>query len=602
MTTPFNFSQAPFDCLNVAERQRLAEHIDISYFPQGTCLHEPGSTVDTLYVVLKGLVVEEGNGEVLAYHGPQDSFDSRAMLSGFTQHRLSAVEDTLLFCLPRAEVLAFTQSNPLFGAFFYQEVAARLAALANRPLQGQLQGMLMARVDSAYLSPAYWLESEDSVLEAARVMQKHHATCVLVYSTEGPGIFTRSELRDFVISGRSAADTPIGPLARRPLVTIDADAYLYNAQLLMAQHTIQRLVVTREGLVIGVLEQVELLSFLSNQSHIVLAQIERADSIQELIAANRSMDDLIAALHRSGVKVTLIADLLCQLRRHMLRRVFSLLAPADMLNHVCLLVLGSEGRGEQILKTDQDNALLIEDGYTHPDLADICERFSQTLMTLGYPPCPGGIMLNRPEWCCEQSAMRERLQEWMRHADGDNVMRLAIWADACAIAGQAELLESLRLDSLPELDGGFLARFALPVLQFDVPLNLFSRLVAEAGDRRDRLDVKKGGIFPLVHGVRSLAIKAGIHTANTFERIDALVGQQILPNDMAQDLRETLAFLQALRLQHGLISLAQDRPVDNLIDPEALSTLDRDLLKDALGVVKRFRQLITHHFQLQRLS
>jgi CBS domain-containing protein len=314
------------------------------------------------------------------------------------------------------------------------------------------------------------------------------------------------------------------------------------------------------------------------------------------------MDDLIAALHRSGVKVTLIADLLCQLRRHMLRRVFSLLAPADMLDHVCLLVLGSEGRGEQILKTDQDNALLIEDGYTHPDLADICERFSQTLMTLGYPPCPGGIMLNRPEWCCEQSAMRERLQEWMRHANGDSVMRLAIWADACAIAGRAELLESVRLDTLPELDGGFLARFALPVLQFDVPLNLFSRLIAEAGDRRDRLDVKKGGIFPLVHGVRSLAIKAGIHTANTFERIDVLVGQQILPNDMAQDLRETLAFLQALRLQHGLISLAQDRPVDNLIDPEALSTLDRDLLKDALGVVKRFRQLIAHHFQLQRLS
>lgn len=602
MTTPFSFNQAPFDCLNAAERERLARHIDISYHAQGVCLHEPGSTVETLYVVLKGLVIEEHQGETLAYYGPQDSFDSRAMLSGFTQHRISAAEDTLLFCLPRAEVLSLTQSNPLFGAFFYQEVAARLAALANRPLQGQLEGMLMARVDAAYLSPAHWLESEESVLSAATLMQKHHATSVLVYSMEGPGIFTRSELRDFVISGRQAADTPIGPLARRPLITIDADAYLYTAQLLMAQHTIQRLVVTRDGLVIGILEQVELLSFLSNQSHIVLAQIERADSLVELLAASRSMDDLILALHRSGVKVSMIADLLCQLRRHLLKRVFALLAPPDMLNHVCLLVLGSEGRGEQILKTDQDNALIIEDGYTHPDLPYICERFTQTLISFGYPPCPGGIMLSSPEWCCEQSEMRSRLQDWMRHASSENVMNLAIWADACAIAGRADLLDTLRLSELPEMDATFLSRFALPVLQFDIPLNLFSRLVVEAGARHDRLDIKKGGIFPLVHGIRSLSVKTGIQAANSMQRIDALVGRQVLPSDMAQDLRETLGFLQSLRLQHGLQSMAREQTVDNLIDPELLSTLERDLLRDALGVVKRFRQFIHHHFQLQRFA
>lgn len=602
MTTPFNFEQAPFDCLNTAERQRLEQSVDIGYFPQGTCLHEAGSSVDTLYVVLKGMVSEHAEGEVLGYYGPHDSFDSRAMLSGYAQHRLVATEDTLLFCLPRNLVLELTQRNPVFGAFFYQEVAARFAVLANRPLQGQLQAMLMNRVDSAYLSPARWLESEDTVLTAAELMRRHHATCMLVYSASGPGIFTRSELRDFVISGAPAATTPVGPLARRPLVTIEADAYLYHAQLLMAQHTIQRLVVTREGLVIGILEQVELLSFLGNQSHIVLAQIERAETVVELLAANRSMEELIALLHRSGVKVTLIADLLCQLRRHLLGRLFSLLAPAGVLEHVCLLVLGSEGRGEQILKTDQDNALLIEDGYAHPELEAVCEQFSQTLLSFGYPPCPGGIMLNQADWCCHVTSMRGQILDWMHRADAENVMRLAIWADAQAIAGDASLLDAARLDTMPELDAAFLARFALPVLQFDVPLNLFSRLVTDAGTERDRLDIKKGGIFPLVHGIRSLAVKAGVHATNTFQRIDALVGLQLLPLDLAQDLRETLAFLQGLRLQHGLQRLAQGQTVDNLIDPDMLSTLERDLLKDALGVVKRFRQLISHHFQLQRLS
>lgn len=603
MSTPFDFSHAPFDCLTDVERQRLAKHVDIAYFPDGECLHEAGSVVETLYVVIKGLVAEQEDGEPLGYYGPADSFDSRSMLGGTAQHRFAAAEDTLVFCLPRAIVLELTQRNPVFGAFFFQQVADRFAALANRPLQGQLQAMLMSRVDSAYLSPALWLDASDSVLDAAKLMKEHHATSVLVRDPEQrPGIFTRSDLRDFVISEKPAATTPLGPLARRPLHMITADDYLYRAQLEMASHTIQRLVVTRGDEVVGVLEQVELLSFLSNQSHIVLAQIERAASIDDLKAANASMDELIGLLHGNGVKVTMIADLLSELRRHLLGRLFTLLAPAEMLPHVCVLVLGSEGRGEQILKTDQDNALLIEDGYDDPRLREVCERFTQTLLAFGYPPCHGGIMLNQADWCCEQRTMRANLLRWIRSASAENVMRLAIWADARPIAGREDLLEAVRLDTLPELDAAFLSRFALPVLQFDVPLNFLSRLVVDAGSDRDRLDIKKGGIFPLVHGLRSMALRAGLHTSNSFRRIEELQAVRLLPAQLAQDLRETLVFFLGVRLQHGLAALGAGRRPDNLIDPAALSTLERDLLKDALGVVKRFRQHVESHFQLQRIS
>jgi CBS domain-containing protein len=602
MAASFDFSHAPFDCLTPAERQQLGAHVDIAYFPQQSCLHEARSPVESLYVVIKGLISEHDEGEVLGYYGPQDSFDARAMLSGQAQHRLMAVEDTLVFCLPRDLVLSLTQRNPVFGAFFYQDVAARFAVLANRPLQGQLQSMLMSRIDTAYLSKALWMDANDTVLAAARQMQKHHASCVLIHRTDGPAIFTRSDLRDFVISEQTAATTRLGPLAKAPLRTIEADAFLYQAQLLMTTHTVQRLVVTRQGEVIGILEQVELLSFLANQSHIVLARIERAESLDELMAANRNMEELVATLHRNGVKVRQIADLLSELRRHLLARLFTLLAPAEVLEHVCLLVLGSEGRGEQILKTDQDNALLIEGGYSHPSLAEICQRFNETLLAFGYPTCPGGIMLNQPDWCCEVSVMRKHLLSWMRAAHADNVMRLAIWADARPVAGQSRLLDQVSLAAMPELDGAFLSRFALPILQFEVPLSMFSRLVLGAGAERDRLDVKRGAIFPLVHGVRSLAVQAGMGACNSFERIDLLEAQKLLPTPLAQDLRETLSFFHMLRLQHGLNLVAQGRAPDNLIDPAALSSLERDLLKDALGVVKRFRQLIEHHFQLARIA
>lgn len=603
MTTAFDFNDAPFDCLTQAERERLVRHVDIAYFSAGEALHEAGSPVDTLYVVIKGRVHEIDDGDPVGDYGPRDSFDSRSMLGGLAQRRFVAVEDTLVFCLPRKVVLDLTQRNSVFGAFFYQQVAARFAALANRPLQGQLQSMLMTRVEAAYLTPALWLDASDPVLAAARLMKQHHASSVLINDpTEGPGIFTRTDLIEFVISEQDAAVSPLGPLARRPLQTIQSSDFLYLAQLKMTTHTVQRLVVMRGNEITGVLEQVELLSFLSNQSHIVLAQIERAGTLEELKAASTSMDELIGLLHGSGIKVTLIADLLCELRRHLLARTFSLLAPPEVLAHTCLLVLGSEGRGEQILKTDQDNALLIDDGFEHPALESICQKFTSALLDFGYPPCPGGIMLSRPEWCCTRSQMRHRLLDWIRSASAENVMRLAIWADARAISGKAELLDEVRLSALPELDTPFLARFALPVLQFDVPLNMFSRLTTDAGSARNRLDLKKGGIFPMVHGVRSMAIQAGIHETGSLARIDELLARRLLAPEFAQDLRETLVFLQGLRLKHGQLALHAGRNADNLIDPAALSTLERDLLKDALGVVKRFRQHIEHHFQLQRIS
>ena len=132
--------------------------------------------------------------------------------------------------------------------------------------------------------------------------------------------------------------------------------------------------------------------------------------------------------------------------------------------------------------------------------------------------------------------------------------------------------------------------------QFATPINLFSRLITQAGSKS--LDIKKGGIFPLVHGLRSLALEYRLDARNSYQRLQQLIDLHHLPESFGRDLSESLAFLQGLQLKAGLRQLAMDKPVDNLIDPAALTTLERELLKDSLGVVKQFRQLISHHFRL----
>ncbi|TJZ66404.1 DUF294 nucleotidyltransferase-like domain-containing protein [Chitiniphilus eburneus] len=601
MPARFDFSRPPFDCLTEIERSEFDEVMDLEYFAAGETVIGPDQEVDALYVTMKGGVVEAGSDDPAAYRSGAP-FDTRALVAGRGTSHLVAQEDSILFRIPRDTVLALTRRNPMFGAYFYQDVAKRLAFLAHRPFQRELQSLWMARVRQAPVGEPRWLDDRASVLDAACAMRQHHVTSVLVRGAEGVGIFTQSDLRNAVIDGVDTRSEAVALRARYELHTVEEDDFLYQAMLTMTHHGIQRVVVTREGEVVGVLEQIDLLAFLSNHSHLVAAQIERAATLDELRQAARDMERMVTLLHGQGVKVTLIAELVSELHHKLLARLFAMVAPPNALAHVCLLLLGSEGRGEQIMKTDQDNALLIEDGYRHPDLPAAAARFNELLVEFGYPPCPGGVMLSNPRWRQEIGPFKRQLEQWMDHPDGENAMNLAIWQDATPIAGRTDLYEQVRMHFTRWFaqDGGLLARFALPVEQhFDTPRPLLAQLWG--AEQRDALDLKKSGIFVIVHGARSLALEAGVIGANTYRRLDALARGGHLDKQQARDLAEALAFLQALHLGHALRQVQEGKPVDYRIAPNELTTLENDLLKDTLAVVKRFRAHLRHHFQLDTL-
>lgn len=600
----FDFSHSPFDDLNTNERELVTQAIDIEYFPSGTPIITVDAPVDAFYVLIKGAVAEQRDNEIVSAYGVNDSFDTRSLISGRANAQITALEDTLAFRIPRAVILTLTERNPLFGAYFFQDVAKRLSALAHRSHQQAVQSMMLARVEQAFIREPFWLDENATVLDAAQLMRNSRTTSILVRTCDGrTGIFTQSDLRNFVIDGRSAKTVKVAELAHYELLTVDASDPIHYAILIMTRHSIQRVVVTRDGAVIGVLEQVELLAFITHNSHLVTAQIERAQSIEDLHQAWCNTDQLIATLHQNGIKVTLIAELMGVLRHKLHERIFSLLAPAEMFAHVCLLALGSEGRGEQILKTDQDNALVIEDGYTHPDLADICRKFSETLIEFGYPRCQGDIMVSNPFWQRSVTSYKKLINDWIDNASGDSIMQLAIWSDARPVCGQHTLFKEVHGYLLRNLsrNDSFLARFAQPIEQFDTPLDFFSRLVTNKGKDRSQLDLKKGGIFPLVHGLRSLALEAGLEVNNSYKRIDALAQKDILTPVMAQDLAESLAFLQGLQLKYGLQKLAVGQPMSNLVDPRQLTTLERDLLKDTFAVVKAFKQKLRTRYRMYAL-
>ncbi|WP_028534938.1 putative nucleotidyltransferase substrate binding domain-containing protein [Paludibacterium yongneupense] len=600
--TRFDFSQPPFDCLTPGERQQLEAAADIVFFAEDAEVMAPGQPVDTLYIVIKGIVREMNGDELIAVFRERDTFDSRALIAGETRHRFFVHEQTLAFALPRAAVLALTEQNTRFGAFFYAGVASKLDAMSQQSGNRETQTLLTARVGDLSLRAALRLDAHATVLDAACAMKRHKVKSLLVSRGGETGIFTVSDFRDIIINGTDTA-MPLAGLAHWPVIACRRDDYLFDALLTMTRHNIQRLaVVDDDGAAVDILEQVDLLAYFSNHSHLIAQRLERAENLDELEAAAAQITRLVQILAGSGLAVSPLGRLLQALNARLFERTWRLLAPPALYGASCLLVMGSEGRGEQLLKTDQDNALILRDGNGIDASAVVTatSAFSDALTRFGYPPCPGGVMLYRPEWRLEVGAWRERIRRWVYAPDGEAMMQLAIFVDAQPVAGDASLLAECRryLETCMRDDSAWFSRFARAVEQFDTPLGLFAQLLTREQDGRATIDLKKGGIFAIVHGARALALETGLAESNTFDRLQGLVRQGVLEAELGADLAEALAFMLKLRLTQGLAAIERGKPSGNLIVASELSSLERDLLKEALAVVKRFRALLRHHFHL----
>jgi CBS domain-containing protein len=276
-------------------------------------------------------------------------------------------------------------------------------------------------------------------------------------------------------------------------------------------------------------------------------------------------------------------------------------APPELIANSCLIVMGSEGRADQVLRTDQDNGLILRDGFECEGLDEIAQQFTDGLIAIGYPPCPGGVMVSNPAWRRPLSSWREQIRAWITAPDEQALMNIAIFCDAAPVAGDPGLLEAAkgRLFELAGEEKAFCARFAKAIETFDVPLGIFSSIVVERGEHKDQLDLKKGGIFPVVHGVRALALEHRLTETNTCDRIGRLEELALFDREFATNLAEAYSFMLGLRLQARIAKLKLEQPLDDFIRPFELNRFERDLLKDSLVIVNKLRELVRYHFNLK---
>lgn len=614
MTDKFDTSLPPFDRLTSTEQHTLRNALDVVYFRAGETVITAGDECHQLYIIIKGNIEEysvtssppattqtppdkQQHKETFAHYANDDLFDVSAQLKGQSRHAFKACEDTICYALPRELFVQCYQNNSQFAAYFDTDLTKRQALLEEAHHQQNLAEFILTKIDDDNIQPCLVVPHDTSLLAVTQQMKNKEldAAFVILNSLPQYGIVTRTDLLHATLLDGHSHDTPVSNIATTPVVSVNKGDYLFNAMLAMTRQKVKRVQVCDSNSVVGMLDLTQVLSLFSTHSHVLTLRIARAETIEELALAANSQQTLVETLFNNGIRTLFVMELIAAVNEQIIEKAFKLIVPTHLQPHCCLVVMGSEGRGEQILKTDQDNALIIEDGIDWPDCDAIMAQLTHTLQQLGYPLCPGNVMVSNPHWVKPLRGWLQHITQLCRHGDPDSMMGLAILADSHAVAGNQALLTPLQACLHQHLadQERLLSTFTRPALQFSIPLTLFGNL--KAG--KHGLNIKQGGIFPIVHGIRALALEHNISPNNTFDRIAALTAQRVLEQRTADNLSEALKLFIKLRL-HQQLSQQKDGQQHH-IDISTLSRAERDVLRHSLHVVKKFKEWLGYHYQIR---
>lgn len=597
MPKAFDAANPPFDRLTRHEVETLRAALDIVYFRPGESIIDQGASSQALFVIIKGTIEERDGTDLLALLGPKDSFDSRALVHGKSGHAFIAREEALCYSAPRNTVLGLIQNNPRFASFFYGDIARKLDEFVRDEDEQRHGSMMRARISELFLHPAAFIDADGTVEAAGRKMQEINSNALFVSDGDRTGIITGMNLSKAVVLKCQSTQTSVRDLAHFDLVTLRPDDFVSSALVLMTKLNKRRIAIRDDERFVGILEDIDVLGFLAGSAQVIAGRIERATNQDDLAAVARQTAAQVRTLRRQGIDVELIGEIVSDLNQRLFSRLFDLVAPADVRARGCLMVMGSEGRGEQTARTDQDNGLILSRAIEQGELDKFRAAFSGALADFGFPPCPGHVMVSNPAWSKTLSDYTVDIRNWLALPDDTAHLNVAILFDARCVAGDPTLLTEVKTKLIEMARGeqAFLAHFAQAIDLFPTPIGLFKNLITSAGNG-DAIDLKKGGLFPIVHGVRSLALEHGLVETATDKRIGRLRDLGVLHAEFARELHQAFNFMLMLRLDGQLAESAG--ATGTLIRPSSLSSMERDLLRDAFYVVKKFREFIRHHFNL----
>ena len=393
-----------------------------------------------------------------------------------------------------------------------------------------------------------------------------------------------------------------------PLRAINHQAMVFEAMMTMMQYDIKHLPVSDDtGHIIGILSNRELLSAQGQSPVFMLRKMSRAETLDDIIHQHQQLPGLVKGLINNGATASNINHLITAVSDAVLKKVmgFALKELGPPPCEFVFMILGSEGRGEQTLKTDQDNAIIFED-VNEKQLPEVNQYFLELgqnvcakLDAAGYQFCRGDVMARNPKWCQPLGTWKEYFLKWIHAAEAEDLLQASIFFDFRGGYGDARLTDALR-QHLHEAIGrwsGFLRYMTENALYFKPPLGFFRNFVVESkGEHRNKFDIKSA-MMPIVDFARIYALKHGIEATNTMDRLHQLTLNQVLTREEYDELEKAYSFLMQLRfVRQVTAAMDQKTAPDNFINPKRMTHIEQTMLKEIFKRIEKFQAKMNFEF------
>ncbi len=624
---PFFAAHAPFDRMEQTHLLWMLERMKLAYYAQGEVIVSPEQGVVERFLVIKqGMVQGEQNvadaseADTWLELSEGECFPLGALLA----HRsvagvYRAAKDTFCYELPVEDFHTLLGLSAPFRDFCTRRIA-NLLEHSKQVIQAQFtqssagQQSLTSPLSAIIRRAPVTCAPQTSVRDVLKLMQESRIGSMVAVDDAGRplGILTLPDVLARIALPQIDLDQPVISVMTRQLTALPPQALAHEAALVMAKQGFRHVLVVENERLVGLVSEKDLFALQRVGLRQIGSAIRHAQGLEDLQQSAADIRSMAHNMMAQGVAAEQLTQFISTFNDLLTARIieleFATSHPAMTADRLCWIALGSEGRFEQTLSTDQDNALIftVPEGMTADQVREqmlpVARRINETLALCGFPLCRGNVMASNPQWCLSLEEWRGIFLNWITNGAPEALLHASIFFDFRSLYGAHALAEELRLwlARVASNNSRFLHQMAENAMRIRPPLGVVRDFVL---GKENRLDLKLNGITPFVDAARIFSLATEVTQTSTIQRLRQSAAALYIPVTEVDSWINAFLFIQMLRLRHHYeVSVHQKgvdtQALDNLIDPALLNELDRRILKEAFRQARKVQTRLALNYQL----
>ncbi|GGB59261.1 DUF294 nucleotidyltransferase-like domain-containing protein [Shewanella inventionis] len=605
---------APFDQLPEHVLIDVAKSVEISYYRTDSMIVNFNDRITELYMIRSGVVeLYRRKGELYNRLDQGQLFGQMGLLTNNkVRFPAKAVKDTLVYCIPESVFNDLCENYDDFADFVEAEDTTRLKQAVKGKTE-DANALTTSKVKTLVTREPVILPCNSTIQAVAQIMTEENISAVLIndpdiedqQDSSFVGIITEHDLCAKVIAAGVNVDSPISQVMSTELISLDHNAYIFEAMLLMLRNKIDHLPILKNKIPIGLIEVADIIRYESQNSLLFVSSIFQQKSCEDLVLLSSQLKNCFVRMVNEDANSHMVGRAMSEIGRNFKQRLLELaeekFGPPPV--PYCFLALGSMARDEQLMVTDQDNAIILDNSYNaavHGEyFAKLADFVCDGLAACGYSYCTGDIMASNPEYRKTRSEWEACFGDWIEKPNPQALLNCSIFFDLTGVYGRVKWAEQLNAFILNKAkkNNHFLACMAHNALNRTPPLGFFKDFVMEKDGRHNNsINLKRRGTAPLADLIRVHALAIGSQSQNSFERLEDIIDAGILPTSKAEDLQHAMELISLVRLRHQSSDIESGIEPDNNIEPENMSDFERRNLKDAFLVLSNAQNFLKYRY------